>query len=234
MNGETNERAETLLRELEVLETHLRAFADEAWQSVDYRDRAVREARIREIDRFVSLADRYQTLTADIASGIRALTSPVVVPAPSPGGAASTKARSRDPGTNNLDPTSAGHSLGENFSYAHPIAYRLQSRLIRLNAHEWREMYLAVWKDAMRHDRVCVAELARQGFLAGSNASPKPFVSTEGKRFTAAREVDTGIFVEANLSANETCKRIRWLFREVGISEKEMRIYLSFDPEPRQ
>jgi len=118
------------------------------------------------------------------------------------------------------------HSLDEDFTYKRPYGFSMGDSVYR-EVNTWRKVL----------DTVCrqLASSDRQKFLGLSN-NPA-FVSIQGKHWLSsnsadlrlALDVSNGIYVERNLSANDTRKLILRLLEAFGIPNDDFIVFLRED-----
>ncbi|HEX6798949.1 MAG TPA: hypothetical protein VF116_14660 [Ktedonobacterales bacterium] len=223
------QRAERILANLEgvnedllAVNEDLLAFMDDVGHSIDYRDKASREAGTRFLDEYDQRLDAFRKLTHQLAEMIRGRQGILVEE--SPGHRTAVTTTSNDP----LIANRRQHDLGEEFTSAKPVGFTLQGRGFK-NMSTWAELYITVCQEMARRQPLRFRALPdHPGFITVQN---NHMFSRDPQHLLTPRLIADGVYAEIKLSANSIRDRIVKLLHEFGVPENAMAIYLRHEPE---
>ena len=213
----TKQRAQRILASLTSVNEDLLALADDVGHSINFRDLTSLDTGTEFLRSYSQKLNTFQALSEEIAVMIRERQG--IATEDTPGNRAGTPTNPRDPFLADRAP----HFLSEDFTFTKPIGFVLRGQAFK-GISTWREAYVTVCRELARLNPARFATLPEHPtFLTQQNH--RWFSRSQGKP-TQWHRVDDGIYVYVNLSANDTCERIRQLLREFSVSETDMKIYL--------
>ena len=118
------------------------------------------------------------------------------------------------------------HSLNEDFTYKKPDKISISGKIYS-GLRTWKKMYIEVLRELMKSDPQRFEKLLREKKFISKRG--KPYFSMNEKKLRSPEEIGSGIFVEANLSANNIRDNIRAILEYFGINVREIKIYFAED-----
>lgn len=124
-----------------------------------------------------------------------------------------------------LDKTEA-HYLGENFTYKRPYGFILGDTAYK-GLKTWKTLYLLVLSMLQATDPAKFAALPETDRFISNRG--KPLVSSNEHDLRLGEKLESGLYVEINLSANSITKNVKELLEHFGLDPRTMKIYLRED-----
>lgn len=215
------QRAERILANLAAVNDDLRAFVNDVGRSIDFNDKASKQAGNEFLDNLDPQLDAFQVVSDNIAALIQkrhGISDEAV--------AASEAGRQTTP-SDAVFVNRRAHHLGEDFTHTKPSGVTLGTFAFA-DLYSWRGVLVALCRHLREQNPGRFAALPdNPKFVTQQNyhmfASSLPHLSKEHKMW---RFVGPEMYVYVNLSANDTCIRVSKLLSEFSIPESALAIYL--------
>jgi len=120
------------------------------------------------------------------------------------------------------------HTLDENFTYKRPFGFVL-GNLAYKGVKTWKNLYVLFLKELKNRDSQRFARLTDEEKFVSRRGNP--LFSRKKEEVRVAEQLDSGFYLEVNLSANHIRNSIKDLLEYFGINYKEMKIYFRQDSD---
>ncbi len=216
------DRTRAILEDLEAVRENLLALSDDIWAGIDRQDLTAFDEGVRFMRSYVEKMSEFDRLAAELSVLIQQYTQ-VSLEAAEETGQEDRERNERIIQDLNRDEP---HSLDENFTYKRPHGFILVGQAAS-GITTWQRLY----------ELVCRQLHQRDAGRFGSLVDHPEFISNRGHHsvthdpnsLRGALQVDQGLFVECNLSANGIRDMLRRLLDAFQIAPDQLRLFLRQD-----
>lgn len=228
------ERVNEVLRELERVRESMLMLSDDIWLGIDHNDNGEVQKGCDFKLAYNEKMTAFDKLSEELTLLVQGYTNldPFDLPAPIHGkDTGDTEEDSRaeqsvnDRIVRELD-RAERHELGEDFRYKKPYGFVLKGTAVK-DLVTWRKMLQAMCKILSHIDMDVFLALPESDTFVSSHGLR--YISRDSNDLRLASAISDDIFVEANLSANNTRDLMVKLLDEFGIESSELSIYLRQD-----
>jgi hypothetical protein len=216
------DRTRVILEDLEAVRENLLALSDDIWAGIDRQDLAAFDEGVRFMRSYVEKMTEFDRLAADLSVLIQQYTQ-VSLDATEETGREDDEQNERIIRDLNREEP---HAIEEDLTYKRPHGFILDGQAVS-GITTWRRLY----------DLVCRQLYRRDSARFGSLINDPEFISNRGHHsvtrepgsLRSALEVDDGLFIECNLSANGVRDMLRRLLVAYVIEPDQLRLFLRQD-----
>lgn len=236
--GDMFERVNEVLRDLERIRESMLMLSDDVWLNIDHNNDEALEEGYHFKKAYNEKMTAFDKLSEELTLLVQGYTkiNPFDLPTPirgkeadeghEEGGDASEVSRAEnDRIVRELD-REKRHELGEDFRYKRPYGFVLKGIAVK-DLVTWRKMLQAMCRVLSRIDNDTFLGLPDSDTFV-SNRGLR-YISRDPSELRLASAISDEIFVEANLSANNTRNIMAKLLDEFGVAASELCIYLRED-----
>lgn len=217
-----NDRTREILEDLEAVRENLLALSDDIWAGIDRQDLAAFDEGVAFMRSYVEKMTAFDRLAADLSALIQQYTQ-VSLEATEETGQEDRERNERIIRDLNRDEP---HSLDEEFTYKRPHGFILAGQATS-GITTWQRLYELVCRQLFQRDPGrFVSLIEHPDFI--SNRGHHSVTRNPGS-LRKALEVEHGLFVECNLSANGIRDMLRRLLAAFGIESSQLRLFLRQD-----
>jgi hypothetical protein len=208
------DRTRSILEDLEAVRENLLALSDNIWAAIDRQDLAAFDEGVRFMRSYVEKTTEFDRLAADLSVLIQQYTQ-VSLEATEETGREDREQNERIiQDLNREEP----HTVDEDFTYKRPHGFILAGQATS-GITTWQRLYELVCRQLYQRDSVRFGSLGTNPDFISNRGHHS--VTRDASALRSALEVDNGLFIECNLSAN-------------GIRDMIRRLLIAFDIEPGQ
>ena len=216
------DRTRAILEDLEAVRENLLALSDDIWAGIDRQDLSAFDEGVRFMRSYVEKTSEFDRLAVDISVLIQRYTQ-VSLEASEETGQEDRERNERIIQDLNLDEP---YSLDEDFTYKRPHGFILAGQATS-GITTWQRLYALVCQQLYHRDSNRFRSLIDNSEFITNRGHHS--VTHDPNSLRGALEVDQGLFVECNLSANGIRDMLRRLLDAFEIAPDELRLFLRQD-----
>lgn len=222
-----NKRVRIILEQLEEVRGNLLDLSDDIWLNIDHNDNDELRKGSEFKQEYNDAIQKFEDAASNLKKVVEEYTGVDVsnVDVQSTKQSDSVQQASDEKDIKDLNPNNA-HSLTESFTYKRPTAIDIQGRVYR-NVRTWKQVYGVVGRHLAENNSNKIAKLPDSGIAVTKQGNPL-FAKAQAD-LREALKFTSGVYAEANLSANYIRDNIRAILKFMHIPEDEVRVYLRQD-----
>lgn len=217
-----SDRTRAILEDLEAVRENLLALSDDIWLSIDHNDTEAMDAGVAFKREYNAKAAEFDRVAEELSVLVQQFTS-VRLEAGEETGADDHEQNERIVRELNREEP---HSLGEDFTYKRPHGFILSGQAAS-GISTWQRLYELVCRLLFQRDAARFAALVDHPDFISNRGNRS--VTRDRDALRSALEINNGLYVECNLSANGICDMLRRLLAAFEIDPGEFKIFLRQD-----
>jgi hypothetical protein len=211
-----------ILEDLEAVRENLLALSDDIWAGIDRQDLAAFDEGVRFMRSYVEKMTAFDRLAADLSVLIQQYTQVSLEATEETGREDREKNERIIRELNREEP----HSIGEDFTYKRPHGFILAGQGTS-GITTWQRLFELVCRQLYQRDPGRFASLGDDPEFISNRGHHS--VTTDAGSLRKALQIDDGLFIECNLSANGIRDMIRRLLVAFDLEPGEVRLFLRQD-----
>jgi hypothetical protein len=215
-------RIRNILEQLEQTREDLLALSDDIWLSIDHNDLQALDEGVAFKKAYNSKLAAFDQLASELSILVQQFTAVKLDEPAEPGNQAPNM---KERLIRDLEQHQA-HGLDEDFTFKRPFGFQLDDEAQR-EVHTWRRLYELVCRYLARHEPRRFANLPENPSFTTRRGNPG--FSRDPQTLRSAMALPSGVYAEANLSANHLRDQIKSLLDVFEIEHSALRIYLRQD-----
>jgi hypothetical protein len=216
------DRTREILEDLEAVRENLLALSDDIWARIDRQDLAAFDEGVRFMRSYVEKMTEFDRLAADLSGLIQQHTQVSLKSSEETGEEDRERNERIIRELNRNEP----HSIEEDFTYKRPHGFILAGQATS-GITTWQRLYELVCRQLYQHDSVRFASLVENPEFISNRGHHS--VTHDPDSLRKALEVDNGLYVECNLSANGIRDMLRRLLVAFEIEPSQLQLFLRQD-----
>ena len=216
------DRTRAILEDLEAVRENLLALSDDIWAGIDRQDLAAFDEGVRFMRSYVEKMSEFDRLAAELSVLVQQYTQ-VSLEATEETGQEDRERNERIIRELNRDEP---HSLDEDFTYKRPHGFILAGQATS-GISTWQRLYALVCQQLYHRDSNRFRSLVDNPEFISNRGHHS--VTHDPNSLRGALQVDQGLFVECNLSANGIRDMLRRLVDAFEIAPDQLRLFLRQD-----
>ena len=216
------DRTRAILEDLEAVRENLLALSDDIWVGIDRQDLAAFDEGVRFMRSYVEKMTEFDRLAADLSGLIQQYTQVSLETSEETGQEDRERNERIIQELNREEP----HSIDEDFTYKRPHGFILAGQATS-GITTWQRLYELVCRQLYQHDSGRFSSLVDNPEFISNRGHHS--VTHDPDSLRKGLEVDHGLFVECNLSANGIREMLRRLLVAFEIEPNQLRLFLRQD-----